>query len=67
MRPGYRTTEFWVTVAIQIIGILATTDVLTPEKADSVTRAVTQIGGVVAMVASAFGYSISRGMAKKGQ
>jgi len=67
MKTGYRTTEFWVTIVIQAIGILATTGVFTPDAADTLTKAITELGGLVAMVASAFGYSIARGMAKKGQ
>lgn len=65
MKPGYKTTEFWVTIAVQIVGILTTTGMFTPEQAGAITDAVIQIGGLVAMIASAFGYSLSRGSAKR--
>ena len=65
MKPGYRTTEFWVAIVVQLIGMGALMGWFTPEQSTALTEASTQIGGIVAMVASAFGYSISRGMAKK--
>ena len=65
MKPGWKTSEFWVTVAVQFAGILATMGVFTPDQSDAMTEAITQIGGIVAMLASAFGYSISRGVAKR--
>lgn len=66
MKPGYKTTEFWVTVFCQLAGIAATTGAFTPAQADAVTSAIPQMGGLVAMLVSAFGYSISRGNAKRG-
>ena len=66
IKPGYKSTEFWVTIAVQIIGILATSGVFTIGQADALSKAAVQIGGVLAMVGSAFGYSMSRGKAKKG-
>lgn len=65
MKAGYKTTEFWVTIVIQFMGILATMGYLTPEQSDAVTQGLIQLGGLVAMVASAFGYNIARGNAKK--
>jgi len=66
MKAGYKTTEFWVTVFIQIIGLVAALGYLTPEQSNTLVQAGTQIGGVVAMVAGQFGYALSRGAAKKG-
>jgi len=65
-KPGYKTTEFWVTVAAKVVALLAALGVFTPEQASTVTQAVVQLGGVVGMVAASFGYSIARGSAKKG-
>ena len=64
MRQGYKTTEFWITILIQIIGVFATTGLFTPEQTDALSQAAIQVGGIVAMVASAFGYTLSRGKAK---
>jgi len=65
MKPGIKTTEFWVSVVVGFIGLLASAGVFTPDQASTLTEALTKLGGLVVMVASAFGYSISRGAAKK--
>lgn len=66
-KPGYHTTEFWVTVLCQLVGLLAfvSPTFITTEQANVLVQAITQLGGIVAMIASAFGYSLSRGIAKK--
>ena len=66
IRPGYQTTEFWVTIFVQIIGFSALIypAFITPERQSALTQAITQLGGLVSMVAAAFGYSLSRGKAK---
>lgn len=66
MKPGIKSTEFYITIGVQLVGVLATLGVFTPDQAGAATRAVEQIAGIVAMLGAAFGYSISRGMAKKG-
>lgn len=65
VKAGYKSTEFWVAIAGKVIGILAITGVISPEQADPLTQAVVQLGGVAAVIASVFGYNISRGNAKK--
>ena len=65
LKPGYKTTEFWVTVFIQAVGLITALGYLTPEQADTLSQALTQLGGIVVMVAGQFGYSLSRGSAKK--
>ena len=64
-KPGYKTTEFWVTAVCQVIGILGLSGIFTAEQATALTEAIPQIVGAVVMAFSAFGYSISRGSAKK--
>lgn len=51
MKPGYLTTEFWLTVVVIVMANLGALEV--PEK----FRWVVTLGGIVA-------YAISRGMAK---
>lgn len=67
-KPGYKTTEFWVTIATQVISLVALSGVLTPEQFDDQqwVQIVQQVGALVAMVGSAFGYTLSRGVAKQG-
>ena len=65
IRPGWKTTEFWVTVAVQMVGLAAIFGYITPEQQNVLTDAAIQQGGIVSMVAAAFGYALSRGLAKK--
>jgi hypothetical protein len=78
MKPGYKTTEFWITMLIQLLGIGTLTGVVTPDQstviadaagqgAEIATTGYTQVMALIAMVGSAFGYDISRGNAKKGE
>jgi len=67
MKPGHKTTEFWVTIFIQVVGLVAALGYLTPEQSSTIVEAITQLGGIVAMVAAQFGYNLSRGTAKKHQ
>jgi hypothetical protein len=65
MKEGNKTTEFKITVVAQAIGVLLTSfGLLSSEKTAAVVQAITIIAGAGLMLASAFGYSISRGMAK---
>jgi hypothetical protein len=65
MKPGHKTTEFWVTLGSQILGMLALFGVFTPEQSSALSQAVPQIGGLITVVLGAFGYSLSRGSAKR--
>lgn len=58
MKPGYKTTEFWVAVGLCIIGILMSAGIF--EEGDKVT----QIFGFIIAAANGLGYSISRGLSK---
>jgi hypothetical protein len=65
LKPGWQTTEFWVTMAGQVIGIVALLGYITVDQQSVLIQAATQIGGVIVMVGSAFGYALSRGLAKQ--
>lgn len=75
MKPGWQTTEFWVTLVIQLMGILVLTGVYDPQiagevnselgaKVDLVMTSYKDIAAFIAMAVSGFGYSRSRGEAK---
>ena len=64
LKPGWKTTEFWVALISQILGLLVVLGVITPEQQNTLNQAATQVAGGVVMAASAFGYCISRGQAK---
>ena len=55
MRPGIRTTEFWLALLVTVLGAVATV---------KATNELAQIGGMVAAALSSAGYSFSRGAAK---
>lgn len=71
-KPGWQTTEFWLTLATQVVGILLLVGVISPEQSQVLNEAMPQIAGGVGeliggimMAAGAFGYSRSRGEAKR--
>lgn len=64
IKSGWKTTEFWVSLATSIFGVLVTTGVFTPEQAGDLVSSVGQIaGGLITVVASA-AYAISRAKTK---
>lgn len=60
-KPGYKTTEFWLTVVVFALSFLATSGLFS----DSSQTA--KIVGVILDTLAAMGYSSSRGIAKSGQ
>ena len=60
-KPGYKSTEFWITSVVAILSILWGAGVVDPEGASSADK----VFGFICSAADAMGYTISRGMAKK--
>jgi len=60
-KQGYKTTEFWITVAVTICSLLWGAGVVDPEGASNADK----IFGFICSTAAALGYTISRGLAKK--
>lgn len=58
VKPGYKTTEFWFSVAAGICGMLYASGVL------SEGSAVEKVVGIVATALVALGYTAARGKAK---
>ena len=59
VKPGYRTTEFWLSAVAMLIGIAYASGVIGADtQADKIV-------GFIAAALSSLGYSVSRGMAKK--
>lgn len=65
MKPGYRTTEFWLALGTQVLALLVVLGVITPEQQDALGTSWQQIVGAVVMAVNAVGYAISRGLAKR--
>ena len=61
-RPGYKTTEFWLTSAAEVVGLVMLSGVL--EEAGEGSWVTKLVGGVVAVLA-ALGYTAGRSKVKK--
>lgn len=66
-KEGYKTTEFWVAIIVQLIGVAALAGWITPEQQSATAQAASQLGGAIAMAAASFGYSFSRANVKKAE
>jgi len=60
MKPGYKTTEFWLAAVSTICGILYASGVISPEGSGAVEKAVAFIAAALASL----GYSQARGATK---
>lgn len=59
MTPGYKTTEFWLTLLAHLMSALVLCDVVAPGSPWA------KVVAVVTMMLSALGYGVSRAMVKK--
>tara|TARA_Y100000310_G_scaffold325145_1_gene388169 strand:+ start:2306 stop:2548 length:243 start_codon:yes stop_codon:yes gene_type:complete len=59
-KPGYKTTEFWLSSICAICGILYASGMISPEGTTGIEKAV----AFVASAMAALGYSASRGNVK---
>jgi len=80
IKAGWKTTEFWVTLAVTASGLGVALGVLNPEQSsvvveqsgvvvDSVAVIANEVTRIIAAITSAvaaFGYAIGRGLAKQG-
>ena len=64
VKSGFKTTEFWVSLATGIFGVLVTLGIFTPEQAGDITTSVGQVAGGIITAITAAAYAISRGRAK---
>lgn len=62
VKPGWKTTEFWLTAAVTAASLLWGADVLSPEGAGTANK----IFGFIVAALGTIGYTVSRGLAKKG-
>lgn len=58
VKPGIKTTEFWISLAAAAAGFVVAQGFVTEDQ-------ISQVVGVISPVVAAFGYSISRGIAKR--
>ena len=62
IKAGWRTSEFWITVTVALGSLLWGAGVLDPEGVGTVNK----VFGMVVSGLAAVGYTVSRGLAKKG-
>ena len=62
VKPGWKTTEFWMTSIVALASLLWGADVLDPDAVGTANK----IFGFVVAALGAVGYTVSRGLAKKG-
>jgi fumarate reductase subunit D len=60
VKAGYKTTEFWLSVAAMIVGALFASGIFPVESTGE------KILGLAATVLTALGYQVSRTLAKRG-
>lgn len=54
VKPGYQTTEFWITITNNIVGIAVALGYLTPVQASDLSNAVLSVvGGLIVIVSTA--------------
>ena len=66
MKPGIRSTEFYATLATNVVGLLVLFGYVAPEAGDPLIAAIGQVVGGLMVVLGNVGYAISRGKAKSG-
>ena len=66
-KPGYQTTEFYITIATMVCALLVSNHVIGSESADRVVESVKQVAAIAALFISSGAYSAARGIAKMGK
>ena len=61
VKPGYTSTEFWITVCVTLASLAWGAGVVDPEGSSNADK----VFGFICSAAAALGYTISRGIAKK--
>jgi hypothetical protein len=67
LKPGYKTTEFWLTLVAMGLGAVFASGAVCTASDNPAQAHVCQVAGLAAMALSKAGYSVSRGLAKGGQ
>lgn len=66
VKSGWKTTEFWTSIATAISGVLFLAGYFTPNEANEIITAVEKISGSIMIIGPTIAYAISRGRAKQG-
>lgn len=60
MEKGYRSSEFWLSAVVSVLGLVGTLGLVTPSEADTLSKAVTEIFGGFAAIYATVRYIRSR-------
>ena len=60
VKNGFLTSEFWIILVGQIVGMAAALGYLSPEDAETWQKASVQLGGLLAQVAGGIYYTFTR-------
>lgn len=60
IKPGWKSSEFWIQLVTQIIALLVVLGVLSSSKADAITETIAAVGAAVASAVSGSVYSMGR-------
>lgn len=63
MKSGIKTTEFWLSLAATLLGLLVSLGLIGPEDMDAILKVLALILGFLPLAA----YNLSRGLAKMGR
>lgn len=64
IKEGYKTTEFWMAISANILGILVIFGMLTPVDSSGLIVMLEKIIGALMISLPSFGYTLSRGKTK---
>lgn len=60
LKPGWHSSEFWVTLVSHVVAIAVLFGVVPQESVDSVTQAVTGVAALLTVLVTSLSYTLSR-------
>jgi len=60
MTPGYKSTEWWLSLIVSLLGVAGTLGFLTPDQTNTLSTSISQIFGAVIAIVSVVKYIGSR-------
>ena len=64
-KPGWKTTEFWTSIASALSGVLFLAGYFTPTEANEVIASVEKIAGSLMVIGPTIAYALARGKTKQ--
>lgn len=65
MKPAWQTSEFWVALATNIVGVIALMGYLSQDQANAIVDAVSRVSGALLSLATTFGWIRARIMLRR--